>query len=70
MSQFLIAFFSVFEEALIREHLDLSVGNFRYLFFFGRGILLHGHFTFEKETTKLSLNFGHQLLSDAVPHHR
>jgi len=58
MSQFFIAILSFFEEALIREYLDLSVGNLRYLFFFGRDILLrvnvHGYFTFEKETTKLS----------------
>jgi hypothetical protein len=35
MSEFLIAIFFVFKEALIPEYLDLSVRNLRYLFFLG-----------------------------------
>jgi hypothetical protein len=74
MAEFLIAVLSVFKEALMCEYFGLSDGNMRCLFFMDlascHGVMYKDSFTFEKETTILSCNFGHQSLSDAGPHLR
>jgi hypothetical protein len=73
MSEFPTAILSFFKETLISEYLDLSVGNLRYLFFLDvtscYGVM-YMNISPLKNRPPCSWNFGHQSLSDAVPHRR